>query len=191
MKLRIVAGKYRGRYITAKGQSEKFRPTLERNRRAVADTLQPFLAGARVGDFCAGCGAMGFEFLSRGAKEVVFVENNRSRVQCIRDQCRKWDIQGSCRIISSDIRSFVKKCPDRFGVIYFDPPYDSEELASLVPEIMSLLHPEGILVYERRRMKGEKKSTQTREKNLIKRKISGDSVMEFYKNNNMSLFEEQ
>ncbi|MBD3319718.1 MAG: hypothetical protein GF350_01330 [Chitinivibrionales bacterium] len=190
MKLRMVAGRFKGQYITVRGQAEKFRPTLERNRRAVADAVQPLIDNACVGDFCAGSGAIGFELISRGAKKVCFVENNRIRSQGIRKQADRWGINAECSVVENDIRSYVGKCTERFDIIYFDPPYDVSDLSLIVPRIIQLLKPDGVLLYERRRRRGEKKSFVGGNPCMIKKKIMGDSVIEFFRNDNIDRIRE-
>ena len=60
------------------------RPTPDRVRETVFNWLQFDLAGRRCLDLFAGSGAFGFESLSRGAAEVVFVERDAAAAGAIR-----------------------------------------------------------------------------------------------------------
>src|SRR4030095_12653009 len=71
--VRIIAGRWRGRRITAPA-GDQVRPTGDRVREAWMSIVRPWLPGARVLDLFAGSGALGLEALSRGADLVDFVE---------------------------------------------------------------------------------------------------------------------
>jgi len=73
---RIIAGDWRGRIISF-DDAEGLRPTTDRIRETVFNWLNPYIAGSHCLDCFAGSGALGFEALSRGAADVVFIENNR------------------------------------------------------------------------------------------------------------------
>ena len=82
--VRIIGGEWRGRKLHFP-PSAGLRPTPDRVRETVFNWLQFELAGARCLDLFAGSGALGFEALSRGAGEVVFVERDAVSARAIRD----------------------------------------------------------------------------------------------------------
>jgi 16S rRNA (guanine966-N2)-methyltransferase len=153
MKLRIVAGSLRGRTLNFPDSKVAFRPTLERTRQALADMLQRNIGGGRVADLCAGSGAFGFEMLSRGAATADFVENDRNRAASIQRHAEKFGVLDRCRIMVRDVTSFAAVAHGAYAVIFFDPPYDREEMAPLVPVLTRMLSPGGMLLYQRRRRK--------------------------------------
>lgn len=180
MRLRIISGELKGRYLSVSGSSY-FRPTLERTRESVAEILKKRLPGAVVADLCAGSGAFGFEMLSRGASRADFVELDRKRASGIRQNAENLKVQDSIRVFSTDVRSFLRSQKQRYDVVFFDPPYDRADLQEIVPSILDLLAPQGVLVYERKRLPGEKKPPQPGEKeDLVDARIFGDTVVEFY-----------
>ena len=73
---RIIAGEWRGRIISF-DDAEGLRPTTDRIRETVFNWLNPYIPGSHCLDCFAGSGVLGLEALSRGAAEVVFIENNR------------------------------------------------------------------------------------------------------------------
>ena len=73
---RIIAGEWRGRIISF-DDAEGLRPTTDRIRETVFNWLNPYIPGSYCLDCFAGSGVLGLEALSRGAGEVVFIENNR------------------------------------------------------------------------------------------------------------------
>lgn len=151
MKLRIIAGALKGRIITIPEKHTAFRPTGDRLRESVASILSPLLYNARIADLCAGSGAFGFEMVSRGAKQALFVEQDRHRCNLIREHAEKFSVAEKCTICECTIASFCAQRNDLFDIIYFDPPYDSEDLARLLPSLGRFVAPQGTLVYERRR----------------------------------------
>jgi 16S rRNA (guanine966-N2)-methyltransferase len=151
MKLRIVSGFLGRRYITIPKQARNFRPTLEKNRSAIADSIQARIGGASVADMCSGSGAFGFEMLSRGAAHADFVEIDRERSQALRDNARLLGVEPLCGIFTTDIRTFLKKCSAKYDIVFFDPPYDDTAMAHLVPSLTHLLSANGILISERRK----------------------------------------
>ena len=81
--MRVIAGTAKGRVLFApKGIGT--RPILSMIKESLFNIWQEQVKSARFLDLFAGSGSIGIEALSRGAKEVVFVEKNRSAVSIIR-----------------------------------------------------------------------------------------------------------
>ena len=80
--MRIIAGRWRGRRLTAVGKgdaSAHLRPTPDRVRESLFSMLaaRDVIDGARVLDLFAGTGALALEALSRGAAEACLVDQGR------------------------------------------------------------------------------------------------------------------
>lgn len=73
--MRIIAGSLGGRRLAAPSGT-RVRPTADRVKESFFSILAGRCEGARVLDLFAGSGALGIEALSRGAREVVFVEKD-------------------------------------------------------------------------------------------------------------------
>lgn len=151
MRLRIISGLLKGRYISIPESGGDFRPTLERTRESTAEILKPHIDGAIAADLCAGSGAFGFELISRGASMVDFIEKDRRRASLILKTAEDFRVTDSCRIISRDARSFCKESSGGYDLIFFDPPYDRSDLHNSLPDILKLLSENGILAYQRPR----------------------------------------
>ena len=84
----MIAGRYGGRRLTApKGRTT--RPTSDRVREALFAMLGD-IEGARVLDLFAGTGALGIEAVSRGARQAVFVERDRSAIEAMEANIARW-----------------------------------------------------------------------------------------------------
>lgn len=83
-KMRITGGKFGGRNLKVP-KSDAIRPTQDRVREALFNILAPELAGCDFLDLFAGCGAVGLEALSRGARSTTFVEQNRRHLAVLNE----------------------------------------------------------------------------------------------------------
>ena len=121
--MRIIAGAWRGRAIEAPpGQST--RPTADRARESLFSMLASRLGSfeeLRVADLFAGSGALGFEALSRGAADAVFVENDANAAASIRRNAGKLGATDRSRVIAGSALRLPKSEP--FDLIFADPPY--------------------------------------------------------------------
>jgi 16S rRNA (guanine966-N2)-methyltransferase len=123
--LRIIAGEWRGRRLrTVKGRG--VRPTTDRLRESWMAALGSTLDDALVLDLFAGSGALGLEALSRGAREVTFVERARGALQTLRGNVEALGAGDRTRIVQGDAMAFVRRLQEcAFDLALADPPYQS------------------------------------------------------------------
>jgi 16S rRNA (guanine966-N2)-methyltransferase len=176
MRLRIVSGDLGGRIIQIGGDAQWFRPTVERCRQAVAETIKQSIPGALVVDLCAGSGAFGFEMLSRGATAAHFVEVDRQRAMEITKHARLFRVEDRCTVHAADVSKFLRRCTDHFDIAFYDPPYDDDALASLVPSILPILTDAGTLLYER---SSSRAPAVPHEGILAQTRVYGDTSVDF------------
>ena len=180
MKLRIISGFLKGRLIKLPDFKD-LRPTLERTRESISEIIKFEIPEKRVADICAGTGAMGFEMLSRGALKVDFIERDRNRAEMIKKNAQEFGVADTCQVINKDVRSFLKNCKDTYDIIYYDPPYDDEDLKDMTPLLMEKLSENGIVLYEFRRGKKSKESEQSAQRpTFYDCRTFGETVVEFY-----------
>jgi 16S rRNA (guanine966-N2)-methyltransferase len=145
--MRVIAGTYRSRILKSlKGLA--LRPTSDRLRETLFNVLGSAIAGARFIDLFAGTGAVGIEALSRGAAEVVFIENHPPAVALIRKnleslgatvfQNTKTGEGAGATVLGTDaLRGLEKLAANRaakytedsrpFDFVFLDPPYAAAE----------------------------------------------------------------
>jgi 16S rRNA (guanine966-N2)-methyltransferase len=142
--VRVIAGTMRGRRLEAPTW-EGLRPTSDRLRETLFNVLAPRIGGARVLDGYAGTGAIGIEALSRGAREVVFVDRDRRARALIAANVARCGIASGCVIIRATFKALGV-----FDIALLDPPYDdSPEL--VIADAAALIAPSGVLVLEHAR----------------------------------------
>ena len=154
--LRILAGAYKGRAFASPARATTH-PMGAREKLALFNMLQPYLAGATVLDAYAGSGALGLEALSRGAAYITFVEQSAPVVRTLRQNLRAVlpvARLADAEIIQSSVAAFTASATNTpttntlttnpaaptFDLILADPPYDHfdpTEIAALVPLLRS------------------------------------------------------
>ena len=129
--MRIIAGKWRGRKITAP-PGHVVRPTGDRVREAWMSMLHPELPDARVVDLCAGSGALGLEALSRGAATCDFVETARPVLAVLQSNIALLNAGDTAIIHRTSAEQFVSTLAENaFDVAFADPPYNTETALKL------------------------------------------------------------
>ncbi len=132
--VRVIAGKYRGRRLRGP-QGLEIRPTGDRLKETLFNILAPRIPGAVVLDAFGGTGAIGIEALSRGAREVVFIEKSPAGSRLIRRNLGTCGIAAGARIVEQDIFAalrFLARQGFAADILYFDPPYDWEPYGDLL-----------------------------------------------------------
>lgn len=136
--MRIVAGKFKGRSLAKSDHLKTLRPTTDKNREALFNILTSAkfvkeigfeIAGAKFLDVCCGSGAVGFEALSRGAKSVIFIDNNLTHLELVKKNCEILQTQDCSKIMRADVKNVKKFLPKNyefFDLVFIDPPYEEE-----------------------------------------------------------------
>ena len=125
----ILAGTKKGTRLTD-CHSPLVRPTAQRTREALFNILnggrfEVKLEGGVLIDVFAGSGAIGFEALSRGASQAIFIEKDHKAIEVITRNRDKLGVGTTSHLIQADACQLSQW---RFGVadiIFCDAPYDS------------------------------------------------------------------
>jgi 16S rRNA (guanine966-N2)-methyltransferase len=186
--MRIIAGIYRSRILKSlKGLA--LRPTSDRLRETLFNVLGPGISGARFLDLFAGTGAIGIEALSRGGREVVFIENLAPAAKLIRRNLDSLEIRSGFTVMAMDVLRGLAALASRkppsgpaFDCIFLDPPYAAAEEYARVLEFLGsteLLAPGGIVVAEHRRNFDLCEEAGALERFRVLRQ--GDAALSFYR----------
>lgn len=88
---------------------------------------------------------MGFEALSRGAKQTVLIEKSRPAYQALMDNQLQLKAT-SAKILNADALQFLTQTSQKFDVVFVDPPYQQGWIDKVLPLLKSVLA-EDALVY--------------------------------------------
>ena len=148
--MRVITGKARGVQLkTPEGMLT--RPTTDRVKEALFSIIQFEIPGARVLDLFGGTGQLGIEALSRGAKSAVFVDDREDACRLIRENLKRTRLEGEGKVVRSDYADYLRRCREKFEIIFLDPPYAEvflENSLKIITEI-DILQSGGIIIAER------------------------------------------
>ena len=149
--MRIVAGKFRSRRITAPNNLP-VRPTTDMAKEALFNILNNsyYFEDLKVLDLFAGIGSISFEFASRGCTDITAVDEHFGCIKFLEKTSTELEID--LQTVKSDVFSFLQRSSQSYDIIFADPPYDMEtenfmQLLDLVYEA-KLLNEEGTLIIE-------------------------------------------
>ncbi len=143
-RVRIIGGVWRSRSINVPSRPG-LRPTPDRVRETVFNWLGQDLAARACLDLFAGSGALGFEAASRGAARVVMVESDRVALAAL-EASRSALGATAVTIIAGDALGFLERGPERFDVVFLDPPFRQNLTLDLLSRLTRRLLP-GARVY--------------------------------------------
>jgi len=184
--MRIIAGEYRSRVLTAPRGMET-RPTSDRLRETLFNILAPRIAGARFTDLYAGSGAVGLEALSRGAMHVHFAENAPPAITAIRQNLKLLNISRNYMLHERSALATLDRLQQQQSVqdiVFLDPPYEAakeyEQVLGMLGSAASarLLAPEALVVAEHAKRTSLAARYGVLER--IREKTQGDAALSFY-----------
>jgi pantetheine-phosphate adenylyltransferase/16S rRNA (guanine(966)-N(2))-methyltransferase RsmD len=149
--LRIIAGSARG--VRLGPVPKSVRPTSDRVREAVFNSLGQFFDGGEVLDLYSGTGALGIEALSRGCERATFVENNSRAARVIRENLERAGFVDRGEVLRDGVEEVLDRLVasrNKFHLIFADPPYriPPREIGDVVEHLEALLAPGGSAVIE-------------------------------------------
>lgn len=186
--MRVIAGKYRSRPLGSLRGME-IRPTSDRLRETLFNILTAGNADALAStvwlDLYAGTGAVGIEALSRGAKEVYFVESSSAAADAIRKNLQTLGITEGFQIVQDSLpHAFwkMKRQHVAADVVFIDPPYRlrdayTETLHALAESSLIWAMSVVIAEHEKKFDPGDKFGTLRR----FRRLDQGSAALSFYR----------
>ena len=148
--MRIIGGKLKGKTVNPPA-GYKARPTTDFAREGLFNILdnEYELEGLQILDLFGGTGTVSFEFASRGARRVYCVEMNRENAAFIKNEARRLGLD-NVTTVRDNVFDFLPICHEKFDIVFADPPYALDSLASL-PDLVfgsNALTDDGIFVLE-------------------------------------------
>ena len=124
--MRIISGKARGtKLYTLEGTAT--RPTLDRVKESLFNIIQNDIEDSTVLDLFSGSGAIGLEFLSRGAKRAVLCDSSKDAIKIIKQNVQKTHFEEKVEVYNMEFTKLVERLQNqKFDIIYIDPPYATD-----------------------------------------------------------------
>jgi 16S rRNA (guanine966-N2)-methyltransferase len=147
--VRIIGGQWKRTPLPV-ADAPDLRPTPDRVRETLFNwlyTLRGGLQGARCLDMFAGTGVLGFEAASRGASEVIMIEQNRALAAQLTASKAKLNAE-MVQIRIGDAVNQISTQAGKFDCVFLDPPYDAKLLPRVLPLLAPLLSEEALVYVE-------------------------------------------
>ncbi|MCG9912005.1 MAG: 16S rRNA (guanine(966)-N(2))-methyltransferase RsmD [Flavobacteriales bacterium] len=148
--MRIISGFLKGRKIEPP-KDFTARPTTDFAREGLFNMLfnRKEIQGARVLDLFAGSGTVSFEFVSRGAAEVVAVDKDLKSVNFIRKKSEELNVP-QLKPLRADAVQYISRAGLAFDIIFCDPPFDRENIAEIADAVFkgNILKKDGLFILE-------------------------------------------
>ncbi len=145
--VRLIGGLYKRRKLPV-ADRPGLRPTPDRVRETLFNWLGQDLTGWRVLDAFAGSGALGFEAASRGAAEVMLLEQDAVLVPALRAAKERLGAAAVRVERAEALRWMAGGASQRFELVLLDPPFDAGLGARAAAAAARLVVPGGYVYLE-------------------------------------------
>tara|TARA_Y100000590_G_scaffold467181_1_gene645150 strand:- start:1391 stop:1960 length:570 start_codon:yes stop_codon:yes gene_type:complete len=164
--MRIIAGKLKGAKIYLP-ENKNTRPLKDRVRESVFNSLAHSnklsfkFEQSNVLDLYAGSGSFGLECLSRKAKSVYFVENEKNVIGILLKNIKKLKFKSGVNVFPKDVFYLIEKKLSselKFDLIFCDPPFKDKNISKLIRLIFDkkILQSNGVIILHRSKKSKEK-----------------------------------
>lgn len=151
----VSLGKFKGKTIFTPNQKTAkagYRPTTAKHRQMIFNIIQHSsklpnidIAGAKVADLCCGSGALGFEALSLGAAQAVFMDNSQMHLKFVRETLDGLALTAQATLLCRDV-SRLPAAPFACDIVFLDPPYHQNN--DIIGQCLAQLRPQGWLAQQ-------------------------------------------
>jgi 16S rRNA (guanine966-N2)-methyltransferase len=150
--LRIIGGQWRSRKIIFPAV-EGLRPSADRIRETLFNWLNLTIEGSVCLDLFAGSGALGLEALSRGAKEVIFLEQDPKIIAHIEKYLALLDANQKAKVLRAYVPKTALRLKAKADIVFIDPPFNQGlvEITCAWLEEQDLLAPDALIYIEAER----------------------------------------
>ena len=187
--MRIISGELKGKkLITPLDKST--RPLKDIVRESIfnildhSNTVSTKIHNSKVLDLFSGTGSFGIECLSRGAAEVIFIENYYNSIKILKQNIFTLNLQNKSTVCNYSAYDLEKsKLENRiFDIIFLDPPFKDRDVKSLIDQIkkLNVADKSSLLIIHRNKKSDDKISQYL---NIIEEKTYGLSKIFFCKLN--------
>lgn len=150
--IRVISGRAKGRKLK-QVPGDTTRPIMDRVKENLFNILGMDVVGSRWLDLFAGTGQVGIEALSRGAVEVVFIDNVWPAIRTIKDNLQHTGLAAGAQVVQIDAFKYLAHTLTQpFDVIYVAPPQYQNLWVTVMQALddhpSPLLAPNGMVVVQ-------------------------------------------
>jgi 16S rRNA (guanine966-N2)-methyltransferase len=127
--MRIISGNLKGKSINFVKNSTT-RPLKDSVKENIFNILKHSklidvkIENANVLDLYSGIGSFGLEFISRGARNVTFVEQDKNALNTLKQNLNQLSILSYAKIVENKIENiFREENKQIFNIFFLDPPF--------------------------------------------------------------------
>ncbi len=156
--MRIISGSFKGKKIL-EPQDFKTRPLKDLTKESIFNIIKHSkkfkinLDLAKILDIFSGVGSFGLECLSRGVKEVIFIENYKKVLPVLKKNLINLKNINNYKIIEKNAyeTDTLNEVNKKFEIIFLDPPYKDKNVGILLKNILNsnILNTDGIIILHR------------------------------------------
>ena len=156
--MRVISGTFRGKKIL-EPKDIKTRPLKDLTKESIFNILNHSnkfkinLEDSNILDLFSGVGSFGIECLSRGVKNVIFIENYNGVLPLLKKNLQNLKAIENYKIIEKDIYNgkIFETLDKKFDIVFMDPPYKDKNLNLLLENLenIKILNKNGIVVIHR------------------------------------------
>ncbi len=182
--MRIIGGSFKGKKLLQPNDS-KTRPLKDLTKESIFNIIyhsKKFninLNSSVVLDIFSGVGSFGIECISRGVKNVVFIENYRNVLTVLKKNLINLKSVSNYEVIENNVydEKIYSSLKNKFDIIFLDPPYKDKDFVSILLKIKAknLLSPNGVAILHRH--KNEKDNLSVNFKILEEKKYGISKII--------------
>ena len=183
--MRIISGFFKGKKIL-EPVDKTTRPLKDLTKESIfniinhSNKFEINLKNSRVLDLFSGVGSFGIECLSRGVKQVIFIENYSGVITILKKNLYSLKSLNNYDVFEKDIYNddLIFESINKFNIIFLDPPYKDKKLFNVLLKIknLKLLEKNGIIILHKHK---NDKGTYPLDFQIIEEKIYGISKIIF------------
>ena len=181
--MRIISGSFKGKKIL-EPKDKQTRPLKDLAKESIFNIINHSnkfkinFYNSNILDLFSGVGSFGLECLSRGVKQVYFIENYIGVLPILEKNLSNLDSVNNYKIIKKDIYrdDIFKNFENKFDIIFLDPPYKDKSIDKIFKKITEskILKKSSIIIIHRHKNEEDifpKNLKIVEEKNYGKSKI--------------------
>ena len=136
--MRIISGSLKGQNINFL-KNLNTRPLKDSVKENIFNILKHShlinvpIENSNILDLYSGVGSFGLECISRGAKKVTFVEQDKNATNILIENLTKLSVTNKALLINNKIEIFLEKnLNEKYNILFLDPPFADKKFITII-----------------------------------------------------------